>query len=117
MNLSWRILLAFLSSVAWPQDVSRMRADLEFLTSPPLEGRASLGKGAEISARFLAAEFQKAGLAPLGGSYLQEFRVAPAKLDLARSTVRIRREGKVRNYNPASVYFAKPAEAVKIQAA
>ena len=41
----------------------RMRADLEFLCSPPLEGRASLTRGADASAWFLAAEMRKAGLA------------------------------------------------------
>ena len=39
----------------------RLRADLEFLTSPPLEGRASLTQGADAAAWFLATELRKAG--------------------------------------------------------
>lgn len=35
---------------------ARMRADLEFQCSPPLEGRASLSRGADAAAWFLATE-------------------------------------------------------------
>jgi hypothetical protein len=43
---------------------ARMRADLEFQCSPPLEGRASLSRGADAAAWFLATEMRKAGLEP-----------------------------------------------------
>jgi hypothetical protein len=53
---------------------SRLRADLDFLTSDVLAGRLSLTPQADIAARYIAAEFQKAGLQPANGdSYLQEF--------------------------------------------
>ena len=49
----------------------RLRADLDFLASPPLEGRASLTQGAHAAAWFLATELRKAGLQPGNGdSYL-----------------------------------------------
>src|SRR5258708_11486683 len=94
-----------------------MRGDLEFLTSPPLEGRASLARGAEISARFLAAEFQRAGLSPLGGSFLQEFRLAPVKLDRDHSSVIVHRGAASHAFPPVSVYFNNPLQPVKIDAA
>ena len=53
---------------------SRLRADLDFLTSDVLAGRLSLTPQADVAARYIAAEFQKAGLKPVrGDSYLQEF--------------------------------------------
>src|SRR5688572_10556603 len=55
----------------------RLRADLEFLTSARLEGRASLTPGAAAAARFIAAELGKAGVRPASGdSYLQPPSVA-----------------------------------------
>ena len=64
----------------------RLRADLDFLTSPPLEGRASLTQGADAAAWFLATELRKAGLQPADGdSYLQPFDLVPLRLDRERS--------------------------------
>jgi hypothetical protein len=40
------------------------RRDPEFLCSPPIEGRASLSRGADATAWFLAAEMRKIGLLP-----------------------------------------------------
>ena len=51
-----------------------MRADLTFLCTPELQGRTSLERGADIAASYVAAEFAKAGLAPINGSqYFQAF--------------------------------------------
>src|SRR5436305_14079463 len=47
---------------------NRLRADLDFLTSEALAGRVSLSPEAEISARYIAADFQRTGLAPANGS-------------------------------------------------
>ena len=61
------MVCAFAPSVAQQgaPEVSRerLRADLEVLTSAPLEGRASLTPGAAAAARFIAAELGKAGAA------------------------------------------------------
>src|SRR5579871_2810755 len=59
----------------------RMRADLEYLCSEKLQGRASLSPGADLAASYIAAEFKKAGLAPLvpHGDFLQKFAlIAPS---------------------------------------
>src|SRR5260370_14631569 len=52
--------------------VARLKADLTFLSSDALEGRRSLERGSEVAIQWIASEFAKAGLKPLGGdSYLQ----------------------------------------------
>ncbi len=52
----------------------RLRADLLYLCSTKMQGRLSLSPGADAAARYIAAEFKKAGLAPAAGaSYLQQF--------------------------------------------
>jgi len=52
--------------------LSRLKADLTFLSSDALEGRRSLERGSEVAIQWIASEFAKAGLKPLvGDSYLQ----------------------------------------------
>ena len=56
---------------------ANLRADLTFLSSPPLEGRLSAERGDEAAVQFIAGEFSKAGLRPIvpsfeGPSYFQE---------------------------------------------
>jgi len=61
--------------------VDRLRADIAFFASAPLEGRRSLERGSEVAIQFVAAEFAKAGLKPAAGqSYLQEFPVVEYRL-------------------------------------
>lgn len=67
----------------------RLRADLDFLTSPVLAGRVSLSPEAEISARYIAAEFQKAGL----DSQLQEFPLVAYRTDLQGRRLSMTRAG------------------------
>lgn len=94
----------------------RMLADLEFLTSPPLQGRASLDRGADAAAWFLAAEMRKAGLKPAAGSsYMQEFRLVPVRVDRDRSSVTVRRNGSERAFNAGSVFFPDPLREVNLQ--
>jgi hypothetical protein len=92
-----------------------MRADLEFLCSPPLEGRASLSRGADAAAWFIAAEMRKAGLAPAdGSSYLQRFDLVPLRLDRERSAVLVRRGGSEQRFSPAAVFFPDPAREIDL---
>src|ERR1700686_164929 len=81
-----RILAAFLiASLVYAQtakpriaegfdsiQVTRLKADLPFLSPDALEGRRSLERGSEVAIQWIASEFAKAGLKPLvGDSYLQ----------------------------------------------
>jgi hypothetical protein len=88
----------------------RLRADLDFLASPPLEGRASLTQGASAAAWFLATELRKAGLQPAhGDSYLQPFDLVPLRLDRDRSVVAVQQSGEEARFTPVAVAFADPA--------
>ena len=93
----------------------RMRADLEFLTSPPADGRASLTQGADAAAWFLAAELRKAGLQPAdGSSYLQRFDLAAVKLDRDRSSLIVRQSGGEQRFAPTAVFFPDPTREIDI---
>src|SRR3954471_2946586 len=77
---------------------SRLRADLDFLTSEALAGRVSLSPEAEISARYIAADFQRTGLAPAGGSYLQDFPLIAYRSDPAQRAMTLRRSDHTKSY-------------------
>ncbi len=53
---------------------SRIKADIRFLSSDLLEGRGTGARGSEIAAHYIAAQFEQAGLKPLGdeGGYFQD---------------------------------------------
>lgn len=75
--------------------VTHMRADLEFLASPELEGRVSGERGSDVAARFIATEFEKAGLKPANGnSYFQPFDLLAYQTDPAASELILEVNGK-----------------------
>jgi hypothetical protein len=93
----------------------RMRADLEFLTSPPVDGRASLTQGAYAAAWFLATELRKAGAEPGNGdSFLQRFDLVPVRLDREQSSVVVRGAGVEQRFAPAAVFFPDPAREIDL---
>ena len=69
-----------------------MRADMDYLCSPELEGRVSLSSGADKAAAFIAAEFKKAGLAPAAGTFLQAFPLVAYEPGRAATTLVVRRK-------------------------
>src|SRR3954464_520523 len=77
---------------------ARLRADLDFLTSQALAGRVSLSPQAEISARYIAADFQRSGLAPASGSYLQEFALVAYRSDPGQRGMTLRRAGAAKTF-------------------
>jgi hypothetical protein len=67
-----------------------MSARLHFIASPELEGRETTFRGQKVAARYIASEFQRLGLKPIGdsGSYFQRFVVEATRLsDNANITV------------------------------
>jgi hypothetical protein len=93
----------------------RMRADLEFLTSPPLAGRASLTPGADAAAWFLATELRKAGVRPADNeSYLQPFDVVPLRLDRDRSAIVVRQAGAEGRFAPVAAAFPDPTAPIDL---
>lgn len=96
-------------------NADRMRADLEFLGSPPLDGRASLTPGADAAAWFLATELRKAGLQPAAGdAYLQPFDLVPLRLDRDVSSVTVRHAGREDRVVPIAVAFPDPTREIAI---
>ncbi len=92
----------------------RMRADLEFLASPPVAGRASLTQGADAAAWFLATELRKAGLRPGNGdSFLQPFDVVPLRLDREQSSIAVRHAAREQRFTPVAVAFPDPTSAIE----
>jgi hypothetical protein len=92
-----------------------MRADLEFLCSPPVEGRASLSRGADAAAWFLASEMRKIGLRPVAdGAFLQRFDVVPLRLDRERSSITAIRSGAEQAFPAGSVFFPDPARPIDL---
>ncbi len=104
LNILFLLSTAGLLLAAEPQiHPERMSADIEFLSSPELQGRAALEPGADITARFIAAEFAKAGLKPFSSSgYLQAFNLTITTLDSAQSRVSVARNGRVEVFEPGS---------------
>jgi Zn-dependent M28 family amino/carboxypeptidase len=53
--------------------IDRIRADVKYLSSDPLQGRGVGTRGEELTTDYLAAQFKKAGLKPIGdrGTYFQ----------------------------------------------
>ena len=93
----------------------RMRADLEFLCSPPAEGRASLTRGADAAAWFIASEMRKIGLQPAAaGSFLQPFDLVPVRVDRARSSIQIVRDGAERTFPAGGVFFPDPGAPIDL---
>ena len=93
----------------------RLRADLEFLTSARLEGRASLTPGAAAAARFIAGELGKAELRPANGdSYLQPFDLQRLRLDRDRSVLAVRRSSEEARFSPLAVTFPDPAARLEL---
>lgn len=92
-----------------------MRADLEFLTSPPADGRASLTQGADAAAWFLATQLRKAGLQPGdGATYLQRFDLVPLQLDRDQSSVVVRHDANEQRFAPVAVFFPDPTRAIDL---
>ncbi|MCL4813340.1 MAG: M28 family peptidase [Vicinamibacteraceae bacterium] len=93
----------------------RLRADLEFLCAPPLEGRASLTAGADAAAWFLASEFRKIGLAPANGdAYLQRFDLVPLDLARDRTLVQVIHRGRETRFEPNAVFLPEPTRPVNL---
>jgi Zn-dependent M28 family amino/carboxypeptidase len=61
--------------VAAAVDTNVLRAHLEFLADDALEGRRPGTRGAELTAKYLAAQFRRLGLAPAGDSGTYYHRV------------------------------------------
>lgn len=73
-----------------------IRAHMRFLADDLLEGRGTATRGHEIAAKYMAAQFEKMGLAPAGenGTYFQVVPLRQGRPDEAKSSVTLVRAGK-----------------------
>ncbi len=104
MRFAFCLLFAGISIAAEPRiQINRIRADIAFLSSPEFRGRVALEPEGDLAARFLAAEFAKAGLKPFDGSgYLQEFELVSTVLDSEKSVVTLAGDGRKETLLPDS---------------
>ncbi len=74
----------------------RMKADIQFLSSDELRGRETLSPESRIAGRWLATEYERYGLKPMGedGSYFQSFTVASEVRDPGRTGLLVEMPGK-----------------------
>jgi hypothetical protein len=80
-----------------------LRKQLMFLASPEFEGRESAERGGRAAARYLALEFARAGLKPVGPahaaldaaapSYYQPFKVYRHRWSADKTSLEVRRKG------------------------
>ncbi|MFA8342899.1 MAG: M28 family peptidase [Rhodothermaceae bacterium] len=77
-------IVCFCSSVFCQTPVNKklVKANLEFLASDELEGREAATKGEKISSLYIAKEFEKYGVKPLGddNTYYQNFELKTSKI-------------------------------------
>jgi len=84
--------------------VTRLKADLTFLSSDALEGRRSLERGSEVAIQWIASEFAKAGLKPLvGDSYLQPVPLIEFTTDRALSSLDVTQGSKGNRFKAPDV--------------
>ena len=88
---------------------ARLRADLDFLTSEALAGRVSLSPQAEVAARYIAADFQRSGLDPVSGAYLQEFPLIAYRSDPRARALSLTRGGVAKAFRPGADFTAPRA--------
>src|SRR5689334_1238160 len=73
-----------------------IRAHMNFLADDLLEGRGANSRGYEISAKYMATEFESMGLTPAGdaGTYLQNVPLRSVRPDESNTTMSVIRKGK-----------------------
>jgi hypothetical protein len=77
-----------------------LKADVYFLSAPEMAGRKTTSREAHIAANYIAAEFMRLGLKPLGddGTYFQNFDLTRASQDNAHVGLTVRQNGVEKSY-------------------
>ncbi|HEY7335339.1 MAG TPA: M28 family peptidase [Bryobacteraceae bacterium] len=71
--------------VAGRISAASLRGNLSFIASDSLEGRATPSRGLDLAAEYIAAQFRRAGLEPVGGD--DYFQTATLKTGTAKNVV------------------------------
>lgn len=110
-------LLIGLDAAAQPVRLERLKADIGFLASEPLQGRRALERGSDVAAQFIAAEFAKAGLRPAAGaSFFQTFELLDYGMDGRQTRLALQWDGKRRQYRHGRDFGGSSPHPVKIEA-
>jgi Zn-dependent M28 family amino/carboxypeptidase len=72
-------------AVAGAIDTRTLAAHVKFLSDDLMEGRAPSSRGSELAMRYIATQYERLGLEPMGdkGSYLQSFELLGLKTDVS----------------------------------
>jgi hypothetical protein len=90
-----------------------LKADVSFLASDALEGRATPSKGLDIAAEFIASQFRRAGLDPAGDDgYFQTASFESVKPNLDGLELTLDIGGRKIPVDPASMLVTQPVAAV-----
>src|SRR5271170_4287140 len=88
-------LLVAAPNTDWSAAGKRWWSHIEYLASDELEGRNVGSPGFEKAARYVASEFERAGLAPAGSNgYFQPVKFTQVSLDESKSSLSIVRDEK-----------------------
>lgn len=81
------IAVLFLTSVVYAQDADYGRKVITILASPEMAGRGYTDEGLGRAARFVRNEFEKIGVLPVEGTYVQNFTYPVRVVDRCRLSV------------------------------
>ena len=105
---------AHLQSVLDTISANSLRGHLSFIASDLLEGRDSPSRGLDIAAEYIAAQFRRAGLEPVGGDgYFQTANWSVAAQDLRAFRLQLAFDGRTLDVGPQQVSF-RIASAVEV---
>ena len=96
---------------------NNLKAHLSFIASPELEGRETAARGQKVAARYIASEFQRLGLKPIGdsGTYFQHFKVETPKID-EKSTITVSTKQGSTQYHFKKDFFVMSAPDAAVSA-
>jgi len=89
-----------------------LKQHIRILASDEFEGRAPTTPGGEKTRNYIAGEYQRLGLEPVGASWFHDVPMVETTLDPAKSFLRVDVNGTVREiaYKKEAVYGTKRAE-------
>lgn len=98
------IVACSLPVISSAQDINEVRRITKTLCSPEFHGRGYVNRGDSIAAAFIASEFEKLGVQPIGDSYLQEFTIDAVNTFPGRTSIVLND----RNLEPGVHFIASP---------
>jgi len=114
LRLALFSVLLIASAVARPRsgDINspRLKADIQYLASPELQGRGAPGWGSEIAQRYIATRFAELGLEgfPDMPEYYQNIPLIVSKTDYDESRLIVSQGGERREFLPEKEVFFFP---------